>query len=54
MEAVVSAVIEHGECEDCAKCRHTQNEEWCLDCDYYSCERGPDCKDKLDTEDEKD
>jgi hypothetical protein len=35
----------HGECEDCAKCRVVQNEEWCLQCDYYSCERGPDCRD---------
>lgn len=37
---------EHGECEDCGKCRVMPDEEWCLKCDYYSCERGPDCRDK--------
>jgi hypothetical protein len=39
--------VNHRECEDCGKCRATPNEEWCIDCDYYSCERGPDCRDKI-------
>lgn len=33
----------HIKCEDCGKCRVIHNEDWCADCDYWSCERGPDC-----------
>jgi len=37
---------EHKQCEDCGKCRVTeQAEEWCGDCEYFSCERQEDCKD---------
>jgi len=37
---------QHAECEDCGKCRAMLNaEEWCSDCGYFSCERGPDCAD---------
>jgi hypothetical protein len=38
-------VREHKQCVDCGKCRVTENEDWCLACDYHSCERGPDCAD---------
>jgi hypothetical protein len=39
-------VSKHGQCEDCGKCRVVLTaEEWCGDCEYFSCERGPDCTD---------
>jgi hypothetical protein len=38
----------HIQCEDCGKCRVTQEaEEWCGDCEYWSCERQEDCKDAV-------
>jgi len=38
------------QCEDCGKCRATANEEWCGDCEYFSCERGSDCADAAITD----
>lgn len=35
----------HEHCEECGKCRVTENEEWCLGCEYWSCERGDNCAD---------
>lgn len=38
----------HVQCRDCGKCRMTQQaEEWCGDCEYWSCERGDDCGDEV-------
>ncbi|MEV4991230.1 hypothetical protein [Pseudarthrobacter sp. LMD1-1-1.1] len=37
---------EHVQCEDCGKCRVIENEDFCWDCEYRSCERGPDCADE--------
>jgi hypothetical protein len=39
--------MKHIQCEDCGKCRVTQEaEEWCGECEYFSCERQEDCKDE--------
>jgi thiol-disulfide isomerase/thioredoxin len=35
----------HPECADCGKCRVTLDEDWCPKCEYFSCEREPDCAD---------
>lgn len=42
--------IEHVRCEDCGKCRIMLDEEWCIICEYRSCERGDDCKDAIQQE----
>jgi len=41
-----NVVSQHGQCEDCGKCRVAENEEWCDSCKYWSCERQEDCKDE--------
>lgn len=35
----------HVKCADCAKCRVAEEECWCIECEYWGCERGPDCED---------
>ena len=36
----------HVKCSDCGKCRVEGWEEWCAECDYWSCERGLQCGDE--------
>ena len=35
----------HVKCADCAKCRVAEEGCWCAECEYWGCERGPDCED---------
>jgi len=46
-QEIPAETVGHAQCEDCGKCRVTQQaEEWCGDCEYFSCERQEDCKDE--------
>ena len=37
--------LAHVKCADCAKCRVAEEGCWCAECEYWGCERGPDCED---------
>jgi len=37
--------LKHVRCEECGKCRVVAGEEWCIYCEYWSCERGEYCAD---------
>jgi hypothetical protein len=46
LDGIKAQVVDgHVLCEDCGKCRVSEWEEWCGACEYWSCERGPDCSD---------
>ena len=42
---------QHKQCEDCGKCRVIHFEDWCGDCEGWSCERGDDCADAVTARD---
>ncbi len=46
LDEIQARLSAHVKCSDCGKCRVQGGEEWCPQCDYWSCEDGLACADE--------